>query len=269
MVYGLPQVNEPSQVCEEWCKAKQTRKAFRHDLSMKLREKLELVHFDVCGPFEVRSNVGNCYFLIFIYELTGYMWIYLIERKGEVFTQFKKFKLHVEKQIGCKLKKLRTDGGDEYTSREFARFCIDEGIEHEVILPYTPQHNGIAERRNISLLNMTRSMLKAKEVPKRFWGEVALTTIHILNRCLTKKIVEKTPYEAWKRKNSNVSYLRVFGSMCFKHVPEKLMKKLDDQSQAMRLIDYHSTGAYKPYLPNDDKLVIIQDVLVDESKGWH
>lgn len=56
--------------------------------------------------------------------------------------------MHIKKQSGCKLKQLRTDGGGEYTSREFARFYIDEGIEHEFIAPYTPQHNDIAKRRN-------------------------------------------------------------------------------------------------------------------------
>ena len=166
------------------------------------------------------------------------------------------------------MKKLRTDGGGEYTSFEFVKFCNEEGIEHEIIAPYTPQHNGIAERKNRSILNMTRSMLKAKEVPKRFWAEAASTAVYILNRCPTKKLVEKTPYEAWTGSKPKVSHLRVFGSICFRHVPEQLRKKLDDRSQAMVFIGYHSTGAYKLYSPNDDKLMISRDVLVDESKGW-
>lgn len=85
---------------------------------------------------------------------------------------------------------------------------------------------------------------------------------------LNKKIVEKTLYEAWTRQNPNVSHLRVFRSICFKHVPEQLRKKLSYQSQAMVLIGYHLTGGYKVYSPNDDKLVINQDVLVDERKWW-
>lgn len=125
------------------------------------------------------------------------MWTYLIARKCEVFIQFKKFKLHVEKQSGCKLKKLKTDSGCEYTSREFSRFCNKEGIKHEVIAVYTPQQNVITYRRNRSILNMIRSVLKAKEMPKRFWDEAASTIIYILNRCPTKKIIEDTPYEAW------------------------------------------------------------------------
>lgn len=124
------------------------KKVFKHNLPMRSKKKLELVHYDVYGPFEVRSNEGNYYFLTFMDEFTKYMWIYLIERKSEVFTQLKKFKLHVEKQSGCKLKKLRTDGGGEYTSREFARFCNEESIKHEGVAPYTTKHNGIARRKN-------------------------------------------------------------------------------------------------------------------------
>lgn len=68
--------------------------------------------------------------------------------------------MHVKKQNGCKLKKLRTNGDGEYISREFEIFCTEEGIEHEVIAPFTPQYNGITERRNRSILNMTRSMFE-------------------------------------------------------------------------------------------------------------
>lgn len=118
------------------------------------------------------------------------------------------------------MKKLRTDGGGEYTSQEFSRFCVEEGIKHEFISLYTSQHNGIAERKNRSILNMTKSMLKAKDLEKRFWAKTTLTIIYILNRCPTKKVVEKTPYEAWRGVKPNVIHLRVFGFMCFKHVPE-------------------------------------------------
>lgn len=67
----------------------------------------------------------------------------------------------------------------------------------------------------------------------------------------------------------NVSNFKVFGSMCFKHVPEQLRRKLDDRSQFMVLIGYHLTGAYMLYSPNEDKILISRDVQVDESKRWN
>ena len=92
-------------------------------------------------------------------------WVTLIKFKHEVFIEFQKFKVNAEKQSGQKLKILRTGGGGEYNSIEFQKFHEENKIEHEVIAPYTPQHNGLAERRNCTLLDMTRSILKEKKLP--------------------------------------------------------------------------------------------------------
>lgn len=96
--------------------------SFKHVMPMKLRQKWEIVHLDVCGPFEVNSMGDKLYFIIFIDEFTRYIWIHLMEKKSEVFIHFKKFKLLVEKQVECGIKRLRTNGGGEYTSTEFAQF---------------------------------------------------------------------------------------------------------------------------------------------------
>ncbi|KAK2365584.1 putative mitochondrial protein [Trifolium repens] len=268
MVHGLPLIRTPSTVCEECCAAKQTRNSFKNELPMRSTQKLEMVYSDVCGPFEVKSIGGNSYFLTFIDDYTRHVWLYLIEKKSEVFTKFKKFKILVEKQSGYSVKKLRTDGGGEYTSLEFAKFCEEEGIVHEVTAPYTPQHNGVAERKNRSIMNMARSMLKGKNMPHKFWGEATSTAVHIINRSPTKKLKNKTPYEAWTGLKPSVSHFRIFGSLCFRHVPDQVRRKLDDRSQQMILLGYHPTGAYKLYAPKENKVVISRDIKFDESKGW-
>lgn len=79
------------------------------------------------------------------------------------------------------MKILRTDGGGEYNSHDFQSFCNEEGIVHEVTTPYTPQHNGVAERRNKTILNMVRSMLGGRRFPKNLWGEAVSTSAFILN----------------------------------------------------------------------------------------
>lgn len=81
-----------------------------------------------------------------------------------MFDEFQKFKVKDEKKSGHKLKVLEIDGGCEYNSSELRRFCEENGVEHEVTASYTPQHNGISERRNMTLLGMIRSMLKEKKV---------------------------------------------------------------------------------------------------------
>jgi len=88
------------------------------------------------------------------------MWIYLLKAKSKVYKIFKEFNVLVEKQSGKVVKVLRTDGGGEFVSGEMESFCKEQGIIHEVVAPYTPQHNGVAERRNRTILNMVRSMIK-------------------------------------------------------------------------------------------------------------
>ncbi len=88
------------------------------------------------------------------------LWLYTIKLKSEALEVFKKFKTLIEKESGKSIKILRTDGGGEYTSKSFEEFCSNEGISHEATSPYTPQHNGLAERRNKTILDMAISMLK-------------------------------------------------------------------------------------------------------------
>ncbi|PNX77519.1 retrotransposon protein [Trifolium pratense] len=111
-----------------------------------------------------------------------------------------KFKNKVEKESEKSIKILRTDGGGEYTSNEFIKFLVEQGIEHEVTAPYTPQHNGLAERRNKIVVNMVRSMLKEKYLPINLWGEAVNTAVYILNKCPTKKLNNIVPEEKWSGK---------------------------------------------------------------------
>ena len=163
---------------------------------------------------------------------------------------------------------MRTNGGGEYVSTEFNEFCESERIIHEVTPPYTPQHNGVAERKNRTLLNMVRSMLKSKNLPKYLWGEAVNTAAYILNRSPTKKVENMTPEEAWTGVKPCVSHLRVFGSICYRHVLDQVRTKLDDKGERMILLGYHSTGGYKLLNQVKNKIVINRDVVVDEHNEW-
>ncbi|GAU30874.1 hypothetical protein TSUD_15600 [Trifolium subterraneum] len=162
----------------------------------------------------------------------------------------------------------RTDGGGEYNSNEFKTFCEEKGIIHEFTAPYTPQHNGLAERRNRTFLNMARCMLKGKGLPKNFWGEAVNAAAYVLNRCPTQKMKDNTPEELWTGHKPSVKHLRIFGSICYRHIPDEKRRKLDDKSEQLILIGYDATGAYKMYNPNSKKVVISTDVVVDEKSQW-
>jgi hypothetical protein len=196
------------------------------------------------------------------------MWVYLIKTKDEVFNVFKKFKVLVEKQAERAIKILRTDGGGEYTSQDFRDFCTTMGITHEVTAPYTPHHNGLCERRNRTIMDMTRCMLKEKKLPASFWGEAVTTACYVLNRCPTKKL-DKVPEAIWSGTTPSVKHLRVFGSLCYRHVPDQKRKKLDDKSETLILIGYHTAGAYKLYNPVTKKVLASRDVTVNEKDHWN
>ena len=119
----------------------------------------------------------------------------MIKIKDKVFEIFKRFKILVKNQSEKKIKVLRIDGGGEYTSKMFEDFCEEHGVDHEVTAPYTPHHNGINERRNRTILDMPRCMLKQKNLPKSLWGEVVSTAIYILNMCSTKILKNEIPEE--------------------------------------------------------------------------
>ena len=94
---------------------------------------------------------------------------------------FKQFKNYVEKEVGGLIKCLRSDRGGEFTSSEFNEFCMENGIKRQLTVAYTPQQNGVAERKNRTMMNMVRSMLSEKYLPKIFWPEAVNWTTYVLN----------------------------------------------------------------------------------------
>ena len=177
--------------------------------SRRATQQLELVHSDICGPLETVSNGGNRYFITFIDDYSRKTWVYFLKQKSKVFGTFKDFKVYVEKQSGLSLKSFRTDRGGEYTSNAFVDFCKHHGIKHQLTANYTPQQNGISERKNRTIVEMARSMLKGKNLPKVFWAEEVSCAVYLFNRCPTKSVFDMTPEEAWGGYKPNVDALRV------------------------------------------------------------
>jgi transposase InsO family protein len=137
---------------------------------------------------------GGRYFIIFIDDYTRYDHVYLISHKSEPLACFKKFIILVENQLDRKVKALRMYRDREYLSDEFKQMCKEKGILRQLTIPYTPQQNRVAERRNRTLLEMVRSMMVQTNLPITFWGDALLTAVYILNR-VPSKSVSSTPYE--------------------------------------------------------------------------
>ena len=115
-------------------------------------------------------------------------WVYFISQKSQAFSYFQKFKVRVEKQSGNYLKVLRTYRGGEFTSNEFKEFCSSHGINKDLTTDYTPQQNGVAERKNRIVVEMARCMLREMCLPNMYWEDAFHSTIYILNRSSTNMV---------------------------------------------------------------------------------
>ena len=123
------------------------------------------------------------------------MCISLLPSKDATATAIKNIQAAAERKSGKKLLMLRTDRGGEFTTSDFVNYYAQLGIRRQLTLPYTPQQNGIVERRNQTVVGTARSMMKAKSLPGVFWGEAVSTAVYLLNRSSCKAIGGRTAYE--------------------------------------------------------------------------
>ncbi|WVZ70677.1 hypothetical protein U9M48_019320 [Paspalum notatum var. saurae] len=253
------------QLCDVCVQTKQRRLPFPHQSSFRAKERLELVHGDLCGPVTPATPGGRRYFLLLVDDLSRYMWVMQGRGCGRHQARARSRR---GGECGCKLRVLRTDNGGEFTAAEFASYCADEGIRRHYSAPYSPQQNGIVERRNQTVVGMAWALLKQRGMPAVFWGEAVATAVYILNRSPTKALNGKTPYEAWHGRKPAVSHLRVFGCLAFvKELGH--IGKLDDRSTPGVFIGYaEGSKAYRILDPGTQRVRTARDVVFDEGRGW-
>lgn len=197
------------------------------------------------------------------------MWIALLPSKDAAATAIKNIQAAAERKSGKKLLMLRIDRGGEFAATDFVNYCAQLGVRRQLTAPYTPQQNGVVERRNQTVVGTARSMLKAKSLPGVFWGEAVSTAVYLLNRSSCKAIGGRTPYELWNGRTPSVQHLRTFGCVAHTKVTTPHQKKLDDRSRRMIFVGYESgSKAYRVYDPSTRRVHISRDVVFDEAAAW-
>nr|KYP72805.1 Retrovirus-related Pol polyprotein from transposon TNT 1-94 [Cajanus cajan] len=270
MVRDMPMMGIIDDLCDACQLGKMHRKSFSSTNVTRAKEKLELIHTDLCGPMSVPSLSQSKYFLLFIDDLTRMTWVYFLSSKAQTFDVFKKFRAMVESQSGCKIKMLRSDNGKEYTSNEFNAFCEDMGIVHQLTVSYTPEQNGVSERKNRTVMEMARCLIAEKKLPKCFWAEAVYTAVYLLNRLPTRAVQEKTPIEAWNGVKPTAKHLKIFGSICYTHVAVAKRSKLDDKAEMEIFLGYAANSkGYRVYNMRSKQIVISRDIQIDENAYWN
>jgi transposase InsO family protein len=173
-VLGLTDVcfekDRPCAVCHV---GKQVENTHHNKNVMTTSRPLELLHMDLVGPVADLSIVGSKYGLVIVDDFSRFTWVFFLQDKSETQGTLKRFLRRAQNEFELKVKKIRSDNGSEFKNLQVEEFLEEEGIKHEFCAPYTPQQNGVVERKNMALIDMVRTMLGEYKMPERFWSNSA------------------------------------------------------------------------------------------------
>ena len=183
LIDGLPRlISDFPNICPDCEVAKQFRRPFKQSESHGKYGLLDLIHSDLCGPMQVQSRHGNRYYDIYIDDYSRICHCICFKTKDGQASAFFDYKQKIENETGKKIKILRSDNGGEFGSHLFSKFLKEHGIHHQFSTAYSPQQNGVAERKNRSLLNMARAMLSDSGLPNQYWDYAVIHANFIQNR---------------------------------------------------------------------------------------
>jgi hypothetical protein len=180
---------------------------------------------------------------------------------------FKKFAKRAQNEFKVKIKKIRSDNGKEFDNTNIEAYCDEIGIKHQVSSTYT-QQNGVVERKNQTLITLTRTMIDEYNTPKKLWAEAINTTCYVSNRHFLQKFLDKTPYELINGKKPDVSFFREFGCKCYIYKKRQHLGKFQRRCDISFLVGYSSKfKAYRVFNHATSLVEETYDVKFDESNG--
>jgi transposase InsO family protein len=152
-----------------------------------------LFHMDIVGPSRVRSMGGKWYVLVIVDDYSCYSWVFFLVSKDEVFEHFWLLTLRLNNKHPNCLKVICSDNRTEFRNASFDEFCLEHSIDQQFSAPRIPQQNGVVERKNRTLVEMTRTMLDEHKTPRLFWADSISTACYISNRIFLRSILHLTP----------------------------------------------------------------------------
>ncbi|GKD99695.1 putative ribonuclease H-like domain-containing protein [Tanacetum coccineum] len=212
LVKGLPsKIFENDHSCVACQKGKQHKASYNTKLVNSISKPLHMLHMDLFGPTNVKSLMKNSYCLVITDDFSRFSWVFFFTTKDETCGILKTFITGIENQLDHKVKVIRCDNGTEFKNRIMNQFCEIKGIKREFSVARTPQQNGVAERKNRTLIEATRTMLVDSMLPTTFWAEAVNIVCYVLNRVLVIKPYNKTPYELIHGRSPLIDFMKPFG----------------------------------------------------------
>jgi Reverse transcriptase (RNA-dependent DNA polymerase)/GAG-pre-integrase domain len=247
-------------VCESCCLAKSHRLPFPSS-STRTSHPLELVHCDLWGPSPVTSHTGNRYYVLFTDDYSRYSWIYFCSQKSVVLSIFSQFKTLVENLLSCQIKTLQMDGGTEFLPimRSYP------SIQFHVSCPYTPQQNGLVERKHRHIVELSLATMFNAHIPQLYWSDIFESVVFVINRLPTSSLESDSPYQVLFSKSPDYAFLKVLGCSCYPYIRPYAANKLSPRSTPCVFLGYSIMyKGYKCLSLNTNKIYISRHVIFDE-----
>ena len=226
----------------------------------------QLVYSDLWGPAPMISVLDHRFYVIFVDDFTRFTWLFLLERKSDVFPVFLHFNSLVETQFSAKIKTLRSDGGGEFINAKFKSFCLEHDILHQFSYPYSPQQNGVAERKHRQIVESALSMLHHSNLSPSYWSYAFSIAVYLINRLPTSVLQFVSPWEKLYCHTPSLHALRTFGCACYPLLRPYASHKFDPKSKQCIFLGYPLQ--YKGYICLDaltGKIYISCHCVFDES----
>ena len=256
--------------CESCQLRKHTRVLFPKRLDPRTKSPFETVHTDVWGPSRFTSTLGFRYFVTFIDDYSRCTWLFLMKTRVELFSIFQKFNAEIRTQFNTSIRILRSDNAKEYFSTPFSSFMSSHGILHLSSCVYTPQQNGVAERKNRHLFETTRTLLLYHKVPQLFWGDAILVTCYLINRMPSFVLHDQIP-QYILLPTQPLFYLppHVFGCVFFVHILTLGQDKLSAKATKCVFLGYSRLQrGYRCYSPDTNLYFISTDDTFFEDSSF-
>jgi hypothetical protein len=229
---------------------------------------LKLLHIDLFRPVAYLSISGSKYGLVIVDNYSRFTWVFFLQDKSETQETLKHFLRWAQNEFELKVKKIRSDNGSEFKNLQVEEYLEEKGTEHEFSAPYRPQQNGVVERKNMTLIDMARTVIAKYKTPKWFWLEAVNTTCHAINRLYLHRLLKKTTYELLTSNKPNVSYFRVFGSIFYILIKKGRHSKFAPKAVERFFLGYDSNiKASRVFNKSLGLVEVTSDVVFDETNG--
>ncbi|GJS76555.1 ribonuclease H-like domain-containing protein [Tanacetum coccineum] len=249
LVRGLPsKFFENDHTCVACKKGKQHKATCKSKLVTSISQPLQILHMDLFGPTFVKSLMGKMYCLVITDDYSRFSWVFFLAKKDETIGILRNFITGIENQLNHRVKIIRSDNGTEFKNQDLNQFCNSKGIKREYNNARTLQQNGVAERKNRTLIEAARTMLADSLLLIPFWAEAVNTACYVHNRVLVTKPHNKTHYELLIGRPPIISFMRPFG--CPVSILNTLdhLGKFDEKADERVLVGYSiSSKAFRVY----------------------